>query len=248
MSHFRHKCREETSALGCFATYLLPLHSSPYHNIHKTKTDRIFWHRLPPPCPPTLKGTTVAFDVENEIGLPKSLSIDAHASIFSAIRKATRGATPTLLWKEPITIATQLKLTLVDEQQMHNDPRRLVKVILRSRPKFQGRPAIDNVKLAVEVGVNRERMYFARCIAFFQDADDNVFVALRWYTEVPGNLIDPVVHLTPLTLAPENRPASFSIMPAHAISNGALIVARDNKFWAMQSPREAEEYKLKNSA
>ena len=109
------------------------------------------------------------------------------------------------------------------------------------------RPAFDNVKIHVEEEDDRERIYFARCVAFLEDADENVFVALRWYTEVPGNVLDPVVQLAPLKLAPDTLTTSYSIMPAHAILNGALIVPRNNKFWAMQSPREEEQYLLKNS-
>ena len=99
----------------------------------------------------------------------------------------------------------------------------------------------------VEVEDDREKIYFGRCVAFFEDADHNIFVALRWYTEIPGYVMDPVVQLAPLKLAPETLTGSYSIMPAHAILNGALIVPRKNKFWAMQSPREEEQYLLKNS-
>jgi hypothetical protein len=34
-------------------------------------------------------------------------------------------------------------------------------------------------------------------------------------------------------------------MPAHSIRNGALIMKRNEYYWALQSPREEEEY-LKN--
>ena len=110
------------------------------------------------------------------------------------------------------------------------------------------RPALDNVKIAVEGEENRERFYFARCVAFLQDDDDNVFVALRWYSEkIPGSAIDLVVMLPPLTLEPETLTKSYSIMPAHAIVNGALIIPRKDAFYAMLSPREEEQYLLKNS-
>ena len=72
-------------------------------------------------------------------------------------------------------------------------------------------------------------------------------MALRWYSEVPGTVVDPVVRLAPLTLAPETLPQSYSVMPAHAILNGALIVPREKKFWAMLSPREEEMYLRQNS-
>ena len=53
------------------------------------------------------------------------------------------------------------------------------------------RPAFDNVKIAVEDGHDHDRFYFARCVAFFKYANDDVFVALRWYSEVPGIVVDP---------------------------------------------------------
>jgi hypothetical protein len=109
------------------------------------------------------------------------------------------------------------------------------------------RPAFDNVKIAVEVDENNARFYFGRCVAFLKDDDDNVFVAVRWYSEVPGTILDPVVKLVPLTLAPDTRPESYSIMPEHTILNGALIVPRKDLYWAMLSPREEKQYLLQNS-
>ncbi len=35
---------------------------------------------------------------------------------------------------------------------------------------------IDNVRLMVEGENNRSRMYFGRCIAFFEDANDQLFI------------------------------------------------------------------------
>jgi hypothetical protein len=109
------------------------------------------------------------------------------------------------------------------------------------------RPAFDNVKIAVQVDDTHTRFYFGRCVAFLKDADDNVFVAVRWYSEVPGTILDPVVKLIPLTLAPDTLPQSYSIMPAHTILNGALIVPRKDLYWAMLSPREEKQYVLQNS-
>jgi hypothetical protein len=91
------------------------------------------------PCPPTLKGKSTIMDLATKEGLPKWMSIDQRRSLFRAIRSATAGESPTLVWKTPISVATQLEMTIVDAQQMHGTPRHLVKVILRSRPQFQGR-------------------------------------------------------------------------------------------------------------
>jgi hypothetical protein len=91
------------------------------------------------PCPPTLKGTSTMLDIANKDGLPEWMSIDVARSLFRAITTASAGASPTLVWKTPITIATQMEMTIVDAQQSVGTPRHLVKVILRSRPQFQGR-------------------------------------------------------------------------------------------------------------
>ena len=91
------------------------------------------------PCAPSLLGKSTIMDLVNKEGLPKWMSIDQRRSLFRAIRSATAGESPTLVWKTPITVATQLEMTIVDAQQMHGTPRHLVKVILRARPKFQGR-------------------------------------------------------------------------------------------------------------
>ena len=114
-------------------------------------------------------------------------------------------------------------------------------------PPTISRPAFDNVKITVEVKEDRERFYFGRCVAFLKDADDNVFAAARWYSEVPGTILDPDVKLVPLTLAPDTLPESYSTMPAHTILNGALIVPRKDLYWAMLSPREEKQYLLQNS-
>ncbi len=61
---------------------------------------------------------------------------------------------------------------------------------------------IDNVRLMVEEENNRSRMYVGRCIAFFEDANDQIFIGVRWYEAADGgnSLIDPIVHLAKLKL------------------------------------------------
>ena len=91
------------------------------------------------PVPPALVGRFTVMDLVNREGLPEWFSMDTRRSLFRAIRSATAEDSPTLVWKPPITVATQLEMTIVDAQQRPDTPGRLVKVILRSRPKFQGR-------------------------------------------------------------------------------------------------------------
>jgi hypothetical protein len=49
----------------------------------------------------------------------------------------------------------------------------------------------------VEEENNQSRMYFGRCIAFFEDANDQILIGVRWYeaADVGDSLIDPIVHL-----------------------------------------------------
>ena len=84
-------------------------------------------------------------------------------------------------------------------------------------------------------------------MAFFADANANVFVGVRWYepADAGENLIDPIVRLAKLQLSPGNLSRSYGIMPVQSIRNGALIIKRNESFWALQSPREEREY-LKN--
>ena len=87
----------------------------------------------------------------------------------------------------------------------------LYQVILRARKEFQGRPCIDNVRIMVEEGHQRIRTYFGKCMAFFADANANVFVGVRWYepADAGENLIDPIVRLAKLQLSPGNLSRSY---------------------------------------
>ena len=98
--------------------------------------------------------------------------------------------------------------------------------------------------IEIEEENNRSRMYFGRCIAFFEDANDQIFIGVRWYEAADGanSLIDPIVHLAKLKLSPANNSRSYGIMPAGSIRNGALILHRNDHYWALRSPREDAEY------
>ncbi len=76
---------------------------------------------------------------------------------------------------------TQMKLTLVNKQLAVQNEKRLLKVILRALPKYQGRPAFDNIKLEVEEERGQIRRYFGKCLAFFQDDNAEMFVGVRWF-------------------------------------------------------------------
>jgi hypothetical protein len=99
----------------------------------------------------------------------------------------------------------------------------------------------------VEEEHQRIRTYFGKCMVFFKDANANLFVGVRWYepADEGENLIDPIVRLAKLKLSPVHNSRGYGIMPIQSIRNGALIIKRNEYFWALQSPREEREY-LKN--
>ena len=198
-----------------------------------------------PPCP---VGTMLhILKLTEHRGLPKWLSIDERRYLRLAIVKALHNGT--INWKEPIQTFTQMKLTLEDTQQPKHSAKRLAKLILRAMPNFHGKPAFDNVKVVVEEEQGRIRRYFGKCLAFFKDSTDEMFAGIRWYEQADldtNDLIDPVVKLAKLKLAPVANTRSYSIMPASSIVNGTLIVRMNEHYWAMQSPREQAEYLQNN--
>ena len=180
-------------------------------------------------------------------GLPKWLSIDERRCLRLAIVNAIQKGT--IHWNEPIQTFTQMKLTLEDQQQHIHSPKRVAKVILRAMPNFHGKPAFDNVKVVVEEEHGRIRRYFGKCLAFFKDSNDEMFAGIRWYEPADHDtnvLIDPVVKLAKLKLAPVANTRSYSIMPTSSIVNGTLILRMNDHYWAMQSPREQAEYLQNN--
>jgi hypothetical protein len=193
------------------------------------------------PIDPKLMGTLLNLDIVNKKGLPAHTSFTAKTHIFLAIRKDTRGHTPTLQWTPPIRCGSQMKTTLEDMQLHSDDDRRYVTMTLRAQPLFQGTPAIDNVKVWIEEDAGH-RFYFGRCFAFFVDAEGQHYVGLRWYAEAPNTPPGAVLELTCLDLAAEDKSSSYSILPVECIVNGAILLPSMGKMWALQSPREELAY------
>lgn len=201
------------------------------------------------PVRPCVVGTsTQTLHLNLHTGLPNWLSIDERRYLRLAIINALNNKTIT--WTEPVQTYAQMKLTLVDKQQPMDCAQRLAKVILRAMPRFHGKPAFDTVKIAVEEDNRRIRRYFGKCLAFFKDSNEEMFVAIRWYETAESNanrsvLIDPIAKLAKLKLSPVANSRSYGIMPISSIENGALIIRMNDHYWALQSPREQAEY-LKN--
>ena len=223
-----------------------PTAAAPKRNQDPDIDDTDAWYTpVQQPWPPSLVGNEWAFGSVGEFGMPKWLPPPTAVALRRAINNARVGANPVLEWNPPIRAASQLKLTLVDLQQLPGAAKRLVKVTLRALPLFQGTPAQDYVTLDV-AGDGHDRTHFGRCLCFFKDSDGNHFVAVQWLSEVEGAVVDPVTRLVPLTLSRPELTASYSVMPASAVVNGALIIEGGAKLWALQSPREQRAYIASN--
>jgi hypothetical protein len=87
-------------------------------------------------------------------GLPTWIPEVSRRAIFRSIATATAGLQPFVKWVAPITVATQLKITLTNNSQTTPDAdANFNDVVLRAIPKFQGINAIDTVKVIVAEGV-----------------------------------------------------------------------------------------------
>ena len=79
-------------------------------------------------------------------------------------------------------------------------------------------------------------------MAFFRDAENDHYVALRWYAEPPIHPPGAVLELTALNLAPDDASKSYSILPEKCIINGSVLIKCLDTYWAVQSPREEFAY------
>jgi hypothetical protein len=86
--------------------------------------------------------------------LPRWIPAGSRRAIFRCIATATAGLQPLVKWVAPITVATQLKITLKNNSQtMPDADNNFNDIILRAIPKFQGINEIDTVKVIVAEGV-----------------------------------------------------------------------------------------------
>jgi len=154
------------------------------------------------------------------------------------VRRATAVGRESLTWAPPVTFATSLKMPITNRQLPEEDPFRTKFVTFRATPRFHGKPRHDDVKIMVEENYGT-RLYFAKCRGFFRDSLGEHFVALQWFNHHTRNQIDPTVQLPKLRLTnPHNNNASYAIMPATAIVNGALLVEMGEKHYAIMHPEE----------
>jgi hypothetical protein len=88
-------------------------------------------------------------------------------------------------------------------------------------------------------------VYFAQCLAFVQDYNEEEFAVVRWFERLENHGFDHITHVPSFKLEQENRTNSYCILPAYAILNGAVMVpGNDHRYWALLSPQEEETYAL----
>jgi hypothetical protein len=119
------------------------------------------------PIDPVLVGYSTPLDLDEETGLPETMTPNERKYLYRAIRKATRGENRTLEWVGDIECATQMKTTFQDHQLQREDDRRNIPVTLRAQPTFQGRPAQDNVRMLIEEDNARNKIYFAKYVMMY---------------------------------------------------------------------------------
>ena len=120
-------------------------------------------------------------DLVAKTDLLSTMLPEEKAALWRATHVASRGDNPVLTWTPPIRCSSQMKLTLHDCQELPGFPRRLMQQTLRALPDFQGKPALDYVKMDVDMD-GQHRPYFARCVCFFVDSQNTHFIAVRWLT------------------------------------------------------------------
>jgi hypothetical protein len=114
------------------------------------------------PIDPILVGNSTTIDLDEETGLPETMTDNERKYLYRAIRKATRGENRTLEWVGEMECATQMKTSFEDRQLQQEDDRRYITVTLRAQPTYQGRPAQDNVRMLIEEDNARDKIYFAK--------------------------------------------------------------------------------------
>jgi len=198
---------------------------------------------------PSLVGQKTIFQYGNATGgTPiKGLGNDVNRVLLNAVLRDVNNGV--LQWLPPIKVAPAISLTLRNRLAPTQSKRRYVRKVFRATRKFHSKEVWDCVKLAVEGSDANVKLYFGRCLAFFCDIKGDHYVALRWFETCTGdnNVLDPIVQMPQLQLACSNKLSSYGVMPVSAILNGALLIPSNNKFYAVQSPREQRVYVKLNS-
>ena len=185
-------------------------------------------------------------NMANDTGLPAWIPEVVQKAIFRKIRYMTAGNDPLLVWKEPLKIMQHLRVDVHDSQTTGEEMARTEKsVLLRAVPTFQGVPSQDCIKVLITSEGEESSVYFAQCMAFVHDYNEEEFVVVRWFERLENHGFDHITHVPSFKLEQEHRTNSYCILPAYSILNGAVMVpGNDNRYWALLSPNEEQTYAL----
>ena len=93
-----------------------------------------------------------------------------------------------------------------------------------------------------------DALYFAKCRGFFRDGNGDHVVAVQWFNYSQHRNVDPTLKLPKLTLANPEMPPAYSIMPASAIVNGALLIPSGTKKWRFCTELRLEMFTVVSSS
>ena len=151
-----------------------------------------------------------------------------------------------------VTFALGLRLFVRNCAKKDGDAGAVCVVTLRNRPRFHGNPWVDNVKYNIENDRGRVETRFGECVCFMRDARGQHFLGLRvWRYRKKNVWVCPRTLLVPLAPNRRDHVRSYEVVPAKALTNGALLLPNVNKkgdAWAFQTPREAAELLRVNGA
>ena len=183
-------------------------------------------------------------NMANDTGLPAWIPELVQKAIFRKIRYMTAGNDPLLVWKEPLQIMHHLRIDVHNSLTSGEEMVRKT-VLLRAVPTFQGVPSQDCIKVLITSDGEESSMYFAQCMAFVKDYNEEEFAVVRWFENIENHGFDHTTHVPSFKLEQENKTNSYCILPAYAILNGAVMIpGNDNRYWALLSPKEEETYAL----
>ena len=93
----------------------------------------------------------------------------------------------------PAYVSNSMKIPLQNRSVPRGDPQRIEVLTLRARDRFFGKQRYDNVMVLVQCDPlpcgRAVDIFFARCVAFYEDQPGNHFVALHWYEPCRHNRV-----------------------------------------------------------
>jgi hypothetical protein len=159
----------------------------------------------------------------------------------------------------PITIGSQLKISLPNRGIPHGCLGRDSTITFRAMKRFHGKPWFDSMRYHYTMtrdGVEETGLGYGRCVCFVLDAAGEMYIVLRCYIPYYNDDLDtPARHvvetydystqLAPLLLSRLDSIDSYMLVPVGALLNGGFILKDPrikNKHWVIQGHREKEVF------